>query len=87
LPVHIDVGTNNLKLINDPYYLGLKQSRERGLSYDELIDEFFVSCKELYGENVLLQVIFYIFFILIYYIYILLNCSYLYYNDVEKIVC
>jgi len=41
LPVHIDVGTNNQALVQDPYYLGLRHPRERGTIYDELITEFF----------------------------------------------
>jgi malate dehydrogenase (oxaloacetate-decarboxylating)(NADP+) len=41
LPVHLDVGTNTEKYLNDPYYLGLKRTRERGPAYDALVKEFF----------------------------------------------
>ncbi|KAF3445331.1 hypothetical protein FNV43_RR10507 [Rhamnella rubrinervis] len=40
LPVMIDVGTNNEKLINDPLYLGLQKHRLDGDEYLDVIDEF-----------------------------------------------
>ncbi|CAL1384399.1 unnamed protein product [Linum trigynum] len=39
LPVMIDVGTNNEKLLGDPWYLGLQERRLDGDEYVEILDE------------------------------------------------
>lgn len=40
LPVSLDVGTDNKLLLDDPMYIGWRQSRLRGAAYEELVDEF-----------------------------------------------
>lgn len=55
LPVTIDVGTNNEKLLKDEFYIGLRQRRANGQEYAELLDEFMAAVKQMYGEKVLIQ--------------------------------
>ncbi len=55
LPVMLDVGTNNDKLLNDPLYNGIERHRARGPEYDELFDEFIEAAKEVF-PGVLIQI-------------------------------
>ena len=48
LPVMLDVGTNDPALLNDPYYVGLRQKRLEGAAYDELVDEFISAARDAF---------------------------------------
>ncbi|KAL5572567.1 hypothetical protein UlMin_022164 [Ulmus minor] len=55
LPITIDVGTNNETLLNNKFYIGLRQKRATGQEYADLLDEFMTAVKQNYGEKVLVQ--------------------------------
>jgi malate dehydrogenase (oxaloacetate-decarboxylating)(NADP+) len=54
LPVMLDVGTNNENLLNDPYYVGLRQKRLCGAAYEEFVDEFITAARAAF-PGVLIQ--------------------------------
>ena len=54
LPVMLDVGTNNEKLLNDPMYMGARHKRIGQEEYDEFLDIFIKAVKRRW-PHVLLQ--------------------------------
>jgi len=53
LPVVLDMGTDNLKLLNDGMYLGERHARVRDERYDELIDAYVTACSKLFPHAML----------------------------------
>ena len=54
LPIVLDVGTNNERLMNDPLYMGWKHPRITGVEYDNFIESFVLAVKRRWPD-VLLQ--------------------------------
>ncbi|WP_232548935.1 NAD-dependent malic enzyme [Propioniciclava soli] len=48
IPVVLDVGTDNLQLLNDDLYLGLRHARVRGERYDAFIRSFVEAAQRVY---------------------------------------
>ena len=53
LPVVLDMGTNNLKLLNDDMYLGERHARVRDQRYDDLIDAYVTAVSTLFPNAML----------------------------------
>ena len=53
LPVVLDMGTDNLTLLNDDMYLGARHARVRDERYDELIDAYVTACQKLFPHAML----------------------------------
>ena len=53
LPVMLDVGTNNEKLLNDPMYMGLRQKRVAQDDYNEFVDLFLKAVKRRWPEAII----------------------------------
>jgi len=48
IPVILDVGTDNAKLLNDPLYIGYRHGRITGQLYDDFIDAYVAAAKKLF---------------------------------------
>jgi malate dehydrogenase (oxaloacetate-decarboxylating) len=53
IPVVLDVGTDNLALLNDEMYLGNRHARVRDHRYDELIDAYVTTATKLFPHAML----------------------------------
>ncbi len=51
LPILLDAGTNNEKLLKDPFYLGWRHRRISGKDYDDFIARFVAAIKKVFSEN------------------------------------
>ena len=49
----IDVGTNNQRLLDDPFYMGLRHERVEGTEYFELVDEFMSAISSRFPKAVI----------------------------------
>ncbi|MBI4914548.1 MAG: NAD-dependent malic enzyme [Acidobacteria bacterium] len=50
LPVCLDVGTNNERLLADPLYLGVRRPRLEGEAYDRFVERFVVGVKRNFPD-------------------------------------
>jgi malate dehydrogenase (oxaloacetate-decarboxylating) len=53
LPVVLDMGTDNLRLLNDDMYLGARHARIRDQRYDDLIDAYVTAVSKLFPSAML----------------------------------
>ena len=50
MPLALDVGTDNLGLLNNEMYLGERHARVRGKRYDDFVDHFVVTANRLFPK-------------------------------------
>jgi malate dehydrogenase (oxaloacetate-decarboxylating) len=53
IPVSLDAGTDNEKLLNDPFYLGNRHARRRGQDYDTFIEQYVQTVSALFPDALL----------------------------------
>lgn len=50
MPIMLDVGTDNEKLLNDPMYMGARHKRIRGKEYDDFVETFIRSVQHRWPD-------------------------------------
>ena len=53
LPITLDAGTNNERLLRDPLYLGIQQPRLEGKAYDDFIERFVLGVRRNFPDALL----------------------------------
>jgi malate dehydrogenase (oxaloacetate-decarboxylating) len=53
VPVVLDVGTDQERLLNDPTYIGYRHGRVRGQAYDDFIDRYVQAARKLFPRALL----------------------------------
>ena len=53
LPVCLDVGTNNQRLLDDPFYMGYRHPRLRGEAYEKVVETFVLAVKRHFPDALL----------------------------------
>ena len=50
IPIVVDCGTNNKKLLRDPFYTGLRQPRPSAIELDAFVEEFVTAVQEVFPD-------------------------------------